>query len=391
MYARLLKVPSHSFFLFGPRATGKTTWLKNSFSNAKWYNLLKNDLFLKYSLNPELIREEILELEEGTWVIVDEIQKIPEILNEVHYIISEFGDKYKFAITGSSARKLKKEQSNLLAGRLITKNFYPITFSELKESGELSQINIRDILKYGQLPDVLMKKEYRLDILESYANTYLQTEIKEEAVTRNLNAFNRFLQVAAMLNGQIVNLSNVARETGVARTTVERYFDILVDTLIGRWLPAWRPHAKIKETSRSKFYFFDAGVCRTLNRRLRKDLDSSYIGALFELLILNELEAINSFNNLSGNLYYWRTPSDSEIDFIWELADQTIGIEVKTADNWKKSWGRELKDLYQDKKLDKIIAVYLGENSISDGELKILSLKDFVDSINKIATGQNNA
>ncbi|MFH0986088.1 MAG: AAA family ATPase [Candidatus Omnitrophota bacterium] len=373
MYTRLLLPPDHSFFLFGPRGTGKTTWLKTTFKYAKWFDLLRSDELLKLMRRPEQLRLEVEALGKGSWVVIDEIQKLPQLLNEIHSLIADHGNKYQFALSGSSARKLKRLDSNLLAGRVFNRKFFPLTGAELNYDFVTD-----DLLKFGTLPKVCAEPGHRIDILEAYVANYIREEIQQEALVQNIASFSRFLEVAAIMNGQTVNVSNIARDAAVARPTVQRYFDALVDTLIGVWLPAWKPRAKVKEVSHPKFYFFDTGVVRATQSKLREPLESAERGHLLETLVLHELRARISMAGCGGELFYWGSPSRSEIDFIWTRGGKSVGIEVKAVSGWKTEYGSALNQGACEGWLQKCFAVYLGDVRLKDHAVHILPLKEFM-------------
>lgn len=373
MYTRLLELPKHSFFLFGPRGTGKTTWLKTALPNARWFDLLRSSELLRLMRNPEVFRLEVEALPKGAWIVVDEVQKWPPLLNEIHSLIADYGDKYRFALSGSSARKLKRMDSNLLAGRVINRKFFPLTGAELNYDFDPDRL-----LKYGTLPKVCADPENRVDILEAYVVNYIKEEIQQEALVQNLASFSRFLEVAAIMNGQVVNTANIARDAAVARPTVQRYFDTLIDTLIGCWLPAWRPRAKVKEVAHPKFYFFDPGVVRAIQNRLRDPLESAERGPLLETLVAHELRSRINISGCGGELFYWRTPSQVEIDFIWARGKKAVGIEVKAASAWKKDYSGALNQLFLEKRLQRCFGVYLGNVRLKDGAVDVLPFKEFV-------------
>ena len=373
MYTRLLPVPNHTFFLFGPRGTGKTTWLQQNFLAAKWFDLVRTSELLRLMRRPDEFRAEVEALPGKQWIVIDEIQKHPALLNDVQALIAAHGNRFHFALTGSSARKLRRMDVNLLAGRAITRNFFPLTGAELGY-----HFAVEDVLRFGCLPKVRAEPHLAVDILEAYAATYLKEEIQQEALVKDFASFSRFLEVAALMNGQIVNVASIARDAAVARPTVQRYFDTLIDTLIGVWLPAWRPHAKVKEIQHPKFYFFDPGVVNALAGRLRDHIDKSEQGFLLETLILHELRAAMAVRNCGGQLSYWRTPSGTEVDFIWSRAKTAIGIEVKLSPIWRREFGSALKELSEAKKIQKCYAVYLGAARLKDGPIEVLPLKDMM-------------
>lgn len=343
---------------------------------ARWFDLLRSADLLKLMRNPDQFRFEVEALEKGSWIVVDEIQKWPPLLNEIHSLIADYGDKYRFALSGSSARKLKRIDANLLAGRVINRKFFPLTGDELNYC-----FHTDDLLKYGALPKVCADQENRVDILEAYVANYLKEEIQQEALVQNLASFSRFLEVAAIMNGQVVNVSNIARDAGVARPTVQRYFETLMDTLIGFWLPAWKPRAKVKEVSHPKFYFFDPGVVRAIQNRLREPLESAERGALLETLVLHEIRSWMNISGSGGELYYWRTPNQTEIDFVWMRGKKAIGFEVKAATVWKKEYSSVLNQRFQEKLLQKCFGIYLGDARLKDHEVHVLPLKEFMRDI----------
>lgn len=372
MFARLLKLPERSFFLFGPRGTGKTTWLRQVLPDALWFDLLRTQTVLELSRSPELFRQQVLARPRGSWVVLDEVQRMPTLLNEVHALISERGRDYRFALLGSSARKLKRLDVNLLAGRAINRQFFPLTAAELN-----FDFDPDSVLRLGLLPQIRSDPEYALETLDAYVANYLREEIQQEALVKRLDAFARFLQVAALMNGQIVNVAGIARDAAVARPTVQGYFETLTDTLIGFWLPAWQRQAKVKEVAHPKFYLFDAGVVRALAGRLREPLESGERGVLLETWGLHELRAAIAYQNLGGELRYWRTPAGSEVDFIWTRANRAVGIEVKAAPAWRPEFGGPLKGLIADRIVKKGFGVYTGTAELRDGPLWVLPLKRF--------------
>lgn len=380
MYTRKLALPKKSFFLFGPRGTGKTTWLKANLKNAKWFNLLSNMEHLRLMRDPSLLRKEVEALKKGSWIVVDEVQRLPALLNEIHSLIFDYGSDYRFALTGSSARKLKREQANLLAGRAINRSFFPLTGAELEY-----QFSLESLLMYGSLPSVRMDAKDAdacIDFLDAYVANYLKEEIKQEALVKNLESFVRFIEVAALANAQVTNIAGVARDAAVARPTVQGYFDTLVDTLIGFWLPAWRSKAKIKEVQHPKFYFFDCGVARACAGRVREPLDSAERGHLLETLVLHELRAYIGASNCGGQLSYWRTPSGSEIDFIWTRASHAIGIEVKASNQWRSEYSKALREMLELGKVKRAFGVYTGDKILKDGAIRILPVENFMRELN---------
>lgn len=379
MYARSLNLPSRSFFLFGPRGTGKTTWLRNVLQpdHCRWFDLIVDRELVRLTRDTERFTQEVEALPSGSWVVIDEVQKLPALLNGVHDLISRHGPRrYRFALTGSSARKLRRGGANLLPGRLVNRSFFPLTAAELGDDFDLDAI-----LRFGSIPAVWGEGHTtadKIDLLESYAQNYLIQEIRAEALVKDLAPFTRFLDVAALANGQVTNVAAIARDAAVARPTVQGYFEILVDTLIGFWLPAWRPRAKIKEVGHPKFYFFDPGLVRVLTGQLRDPIAAVERGVLLETYVLHELRAWMNVSDCGGQLSYWRTPSASEVDFVWTRGSRSCGIEVKAATRWRREDGSVLKQMVADGAIRRAFGVYLGQQRLKDGPLEILSLADFL-------------
>jgi predicted AAA+ superfamily ATPase len=377
MFTRLLRLPDRSFFLFGPRGTGKTTWLRQVLPEALWFDLLRTATFLELSRNPEAFRQQTEALPSRSWVVVDEVQRMPALLNEVHALIAEHGLKYRFALSGSSARKLKRLDVNLLAGRAINRQFFPLTAAELN-----FDFDVDGVLRFGLLPQIRSDPDFAVDALEAYVANYLREEIQQEALVRRLDSFARFLQLSALMNGQVTNVAGIARDSAVARPTVQGYFETLVDTLIAFWLPAWQRRAKVKEVASPKFYLFDPGVARALAGRLREPLEGMERGFLLETWILHELRAAMALHNLGGELRYWGTPSRSEVDFVWTRARRATGIEVKASVQWRGGFGGSLKSLIGAGVLQSAIGVYTGGRELKDGPVRVLPLKTFLKELN---------
>lgn len=373
VYARHLPLPDRSFFLFGPRGTGKTTWLRHVLPDALWFDLLRTQVFLELSQRPDAFRQQVEAQPRGSWVVVDEVQRVPALLHEVHALISEHGRRYRFALSGSSARKLRRLDVDLLAGRAVNRQFFPLTASELR-----FDVDLDDVLRVGLLPQIRSDRTHAVDAMDAYVSNYLREEVQQEALVRRLDSFARFLQVAALMNGQIANVSGIARDAAVARPTVQGYFEVLTDTLIGYWLPAWRRRAKVKEVASPKFYLFDPGVARALAGRLREPLEREERGFLLETWVLHELRAAQAIQNVGGDLCYWRTPSGSEVDFVWTRAARAVGIEVKASATWRREFGGPLKALVADGIVRAGFGVYTGTAELKDGPLRVLPLKTFL-------------
>lgn len=327
MSKRLLKPPEGSFFLLGPRANGKSTWLKHQIKPDYLVDLLKTKECQKYSSQPELLQQVIEANPQFKTVVIDEVHRLPELLNEDHSLLFEFDNKIQFILTGSSARKLKKKNVNLLAGRVVVRFFHPFSIMEIE-----SQFKIEHVLKYGLLPQVwnLKSEEDKKDYLTSFVDTYLKEEIQQEAAVRSLPSYLKFLEHFALRNGQVINIQGISSEIGIARSTINGYLDILEQTLLGMKLTPLHLKAKVKEVSTAKFYFFDTGVVRALTKQLDENVGIEK-GTLFETVVLHELKLYSDYFSKRWEFHYWVTPSENEVDFVIARGSQRIGIEVKSA------------------------------------------------------------
>lgn len=313
-----------SCFLWGPRQTGKSTLLRTLFPAATTYDLLSAREFRRLSVDPGLFSEECAALADTRQpVIVDEIQKLPALLDEVHSLMSRRG--LRFILTGSSPRKLLRGGGNLLGGRAVRHDLLPLT------SAELPDLSLDKALNRGLLPCHYLS-DRAPSRLAAYVGDYLREEVLAEALTRNLPAFQRFLEAAALSNGQIVNAATIAREIGVAANTVRGYFDILVDTLIATWVPAWTKRTKRRVIQAPRLWFFDVGIVNELSRRGTLHPGSTEFGVAFEHFIFMELRAHATYapRGTGLPLSYWRTASGIEVDFI--LGNAEVAIEVKSTD-----------------------------------------------------------
>ncbi len=372
---RILNKPNQSFFLLGPRATGKSTWLRKQANPDFIIDLLKAQDFQKYSTNLNLLREVVEGNPKFKTIVIDEVQKLPEILDEVHSLIFESSNKLQFILTGSSARKLKKKNVNLLAGRAVVRHFYPFSQVEIE-----SQFNIERALKFGMLPQVWNLKgdeEAKKDYLSAYVDTYLKEEVQQEAAVRSLPSYLKFLEHFALRNGQVINLQNLAGEIGVPRTTLHGYLDILEQTLLGTRLAPLHLQAKVKEVSNAKFYFFDTGVVRALAKQLDDDLGAEK-GELLETLVLHEIKLYSDYLSQRWEVNYWGTPSKNEVDFVISKGKKRIGIEVKAAKKWKKEFNSGLDVLLDNNKIASAYGVYLGSEILKSCKVTVLPFHLFV-------------
>lgn len=331
MIPRKLVIPEKlSIFLFGPRQTGKSCLVDALFSQNIWkIDLLQSDVYLSYLKTPELFRQEAeTKIAAGNiqTIIVDEVQRLPELLFEVHYLMTKHQD-IRFILTGSSARKLKRGGSDMLAGRAAACYLFPFTHGEL---GNLFALD--DALKYGTLPPMINKEDgEKQRILSAYVETYLREEIKAEGIARNLSGFSRFLDVAASQCGELINFSAIARECRLAQRTVESYYEILEDTLIGFKLEPWHKSVRKRLSTHPKFYLFDTGVTNAINRRLTAGLDPSTRGRLFEQFIICEAYRAIKYSGSEVRMYYWRTGNGAETDLLLEKHGAIIAaIEIKS-------------------------------------------------------------
>ncbi|HEY3306061.1 MAG TPA: AAA family ATPase [Candidatus Binatia bacterium] len=359
-----LKKKSH--FLFGPRQTGKTFLVRQVLPQARVYDLLDSSVYLALSQRPSRLAEELTPRDK--LVVIDEVQRLPELLNEVHRLIEQRG--ICFLLTGSSARKLRRGGVNLLGGRARTRHLHPLTYRELGEHFELSQA-----IERGLLPSIYFSDDAKAD-LDAYTGTYLQQEIVAEGSTRNAPAFSRFLRVAALCNATLVNFTNVANDAQVPRTTVYEYFEILKDTLLLHELPAWRSSKKRKPVVSSKYYFFDAGVASALQGRLVKQGAPEFGGA-FETWLFHELIAWRDY--ASGEaLSHWRSTSGFEVDFI--LGDHTA-VEIKAKENVSPQDLKSLRALAEEQKLKRYLCVSLEPRPRELEGIAILPYKQFLDAL----------
>ena len=380
---RLLPCPGRSFFLFGPRGTGKSTWLKHVLPEAVRFDLLDAALYLELSRDPHRLEAMAGKRPARFWVILDEIQKVPGLLDEVHRLMEE--RRWRFALCGSSARKLRRGGANLLAGRAITLNMEGFSAVELGPSFNLSRA-----IEWGLLPFVHQDPAHAADILAAYLNTYLKEEIREEGLVRNVPPFVRFLTIAGQLNGQAVNGHNIAREAAVARATVDTYFAILSDTLMGHFLPAWRPGLKVRESAHPKFYWFDPGVARAAAGLLRDPVDRLWQGTALESLVFHELRVYNEVSRKHRPISYYRTAAGVEIDFIVETAKRrhssparVVAIEVKRAEKWDRMWERPLRSLaaLPALKVERMIVVHCGSRGYQFDQVEVMPVADFLRSL----------
>ncbi len=356
-----------SAFLLGPRQTGKTTLIRETLADCRCYNLLHTDVFLRLSQRPSLLREELRP--EDTIIVIDEVQKLPVLLDEVQALIEEQG--IRFLLTGSSARRLFVRGVNLLGGRARMKTLHPFTRAELG-----AKFSLTSALETGLLPSIYFSDDPRAD-LEAYVGQYLREEIAAEAVVRNLPAFSRFLPVAGLSNGRLINYTNIANDAQVPRATVQEYFAILRDTLIGVDLPAWKHTVKRKPIATSKFYLFDIGVAHHLQQRRHLAPGTPEYGDAFEAYIHHELRTYCDYQG-PVSLHYWRSTSGFEVDFL--LGDRAA-IEVKAKPIVSDQDLRGLKALKEEVSLRHAIVVSMERSPRRVDGIEILPWQIFLDRL----------
>lgn len=359
-----------SFFLFGPRATGKSSLINHQFGpNVPVYNLLKSDLFLRLSSNPSELEKMIASQGYPQEVVIDEVQKVPMLLNEVHNMIES--KKIRFLLTGSSARKLRIHHHNLLAGRAWEANLFPLTWYEIPNF---------DLMRYchfGGLPPVYLS-EYPEEELHAYVNTYLKEEIQAESFVRKIPAFSRFLITSAITSGQILNYATLSSDTGVPASTIREYYQILEDTFIGFMLPAWTKTQKRKAVSTGKFFYFDLGVKNILTGYKNIEPKSDLFGQAFEHFIALELRAYLSYRRTHLPLSYWRSQQGDEVDFI--IGDD-IAIEVKTTEKVNDKHLKGLKRLAEENICKRYILISHDPYAKNQDQIECMHWENFLSSL----------
>lgn len=376
MIHRILKPSnSQSFFIFGARGTGKSTYLKKQFGNDFHYiNLLEDKWESRYYSNPDLLESDLAAIKPAPkWVVIDEVQKIPKILDIVHNLIEN--QNYKFVLTGSSARKLKRGSANLLAGRAFNYEMFPFTCWELGE-----KFDLEFVLRWGALPKVFSLTETdRAEYLRSYCQTYLKEEILQEQIVRNGGAFRDFLEIAAQENGKSLNFSKIARDVDVDVKTIQSFFQILEDTLIGFYLPAFH-HSKRKSVKlQPKFYIFDLGIKKAMERSLQQDVveGTTVYGQAFEHFIISEVYRLNSYMRWDFSLSQYQTSAGGELDLILTRGRKTIAIEIKSATSIDPVEVRKVKRVAEGLSANKVIYVSRDPVASEVDGVTCLHWKDF--------------
>jgi predicted AAA+ superfamily ATPase len=348
---RILKAPEQSFFLLGPRGSGKSTWLGATFPDAHLIDLLDEDTYQRLLANPGLFADELRALSSGKWVIVDEVQRLPNLLNEVHRFIER--KRLRFVLCGSSARKLKRADVNLLAGRALHRSMHPFVPEELG-----AHFDLDESLRCGLLP-IVWDSPAKEETLSTCAQLYLKEEIQAEALVRNLPGFARFLPLAALFHGQTINVSNIARESGVARTTAAGYLDILEETLLCFRLPAYEAKLRARERKLPKWYWCDPGIVRAM-KRASGETSPEERGALFEGFVAQLLRAYKDYRGICEDMYYWAPSgkSQAEVDFLLVQGAERVAVEAKSGKAYSESWCKGLRAVKKLEGLRRRIIVY---------------------------------
>lgn len=359
-------------FLWGPRQTGKSTLLKTLFPGSRVYDLLLSAEFERLVRNPGLIREELLAAPPppGVPIIVDEIQKVPSLLDEIHWLMRE--RRFQFILSGSSPRKLLRSGAGLLGGRALRYELHPLSYPEIPD------FELDRALNHGLLPPHYLCEDPG-PLLKAYVGTYLSEEVAAEALTRNVPAFARFLEIAAICNGEIVNYQNVASDCGVSRPTAAAYFQILTDTLVGRFLPSFRKRPKRRVIQAPKFYLFDVGLANVLLKRGRVEPGGETFGRAFEHWIGQEIAAHSHYSGLGYPVSYWRTASQLEVDFI--LGEGETAVEVKGVPQVSERHLRSLRAFREEYKPRASIVVSLDPRPRLIEGLRVLPWRDFLEEL----------
>ncbi len=369
---RLFQPPKGSYFLFGPRGSGKSTWLRVLHPEAEWIDLLDEGVYQRYLVDPGLFGAQLEVLPDEATVVVDEVQRLPNLLNVVHQKIES--KRLRFALSGSSARKLRRSGVNLLAGRAVRRTLHPFVPEELGGAFDIDRT-----LREGSLP-LVWTSEDPVDTLRSYVQMYLKEEIQAEAATRNLSGFARFLPIAGLFHSQTLNVSSLARDAGVARTTVQGYLQILEDTLFTFQVPAFQSRLRARERRHPKLYWVDPGLVRVVVGSATEELATTR-GALFEGWIAQLLRAYDQYRGLYDQLSYWSPAGarTTEVDFVLSRGKEVIAIEVKASKRWRREYLSGMRAISDLPGLRRRIVVYLGDEELRpEPGIEVLPLARFL-------------
>lgn len=371
LFPRILQAPNGSFFLLGPRGAGKSTWLRTVLPKAYWVDLLREGVYQRLLATPERFADELRPLRRNSWVVVDEIQRLPTLLHEVHRVIEEQG--LRFCLCGSSARKLKRAGVNLLGGRALKRAMHPLLPEEMGAA-----FGLESALRHGTLP-VILADEHRDERLEAYAQLYLKEEIQAEALVRNLPGFARFLPIAALYHGQSLNVANIAREAGVARTTVEGYLAILEETLLCFRVEAYEARLRVRERKHPKWYWADPGLARAM-KGARGSLIPEERGPLFEGWVAQTLRAYRDYRGTFEDMFSW-APTEgraAEVDFLLRRGAEFVAVEAKAGARFQESWRLGLRAMAPLRGLRRRLVVYPSgpRLRLRDG-IEVVSALDF--------------
>jgi len=374
-YRRIAFPPKGSFFLFGLRGVGKSTWVRERFPDAHTIDLLDEARFQLLAANPGLLSEELHGLPRQKLVVLDEVQRVPALLNEAHRAIEE--SRRRFILVGSSARRLKTAGTNLLAGRASVRMMYPLLPSEMD-----TDFNLARVLRFGSIPLVWHAEDPEA-ALEAYVHLYVREEIRAEAMVRNLPAFLRFLPVAALFHGQVINIAGLARDSAAARTTIEGYIGILQDTLLAVLLPAFEPQLRVRERKHPKLYWTDPGLVRAAKRN-SGPVTSEERGALLEGFILMMMQAHNGSQRFFDDISYWAPAQarQTEVDFLLRLGKDYLAVEVKSQSRYVPNLLTGLHAIAELPRLRRRVLVYGGEQKLRTGDgIDVWPLTTFFDAI----------
>jgi uncharacterized protein len=370
MYQRIFDIENQldeAMFLFGARQVGKSTLLQERFKDAVYYDLLIPSVRRSFKRNPDLFREALSSKPAGTLVIVDEIQKVPELLDLVHWLM--VNRKLRFILSGSSARKLKKSGANTLGGRAQPRTLFPLVWKEVTD------FQIDRAVQNGMIPRHYLAED-ATDRIEAYVKVYLDEEIRDEAAVQDIDAFERFMEVAAISDGEMLNYSNIAADCGVSAKTVKSYYQILYDTLLGYEIPAYRKVVKRQVVQAPKFYYFDVGLANYLMGRysLRRGTDD--YGHAFEHFVMQEIIAYRGYFRRREEISYWHTYNNQEVDAV--IGDAKVAIEIKSGEQVKASHKKGLKAFKEEHPECRLILVSLDPITRVSGDIEIINISDFL-------------